>query len=147
MELLHDCRKRMQESYATGQFIYATPRGFEPLRAEPNGFRVHLLNRSDTVSLRHRQQNFDATHISSIHHTVLDASCHRSSRQQHSMDGVTTRLNNYDVKCPDVDHRCGMVSHVFVCVLIFIYCIQYQSVHRWRVLREELGTTYRCIIQ
>ena len=29
----------------------ATPRGFEPLRAEPNGFRVHLLNRSDTVSL------------------------------------------------------------------------------------------------
>ena len=30
----------------------ATPRGFEPLRAEPNGFRVHLLNRSDTVSLK-----------------------------------------------------------------------------------------------
>ena len=29
----------------------ATPRGFEPLRAEPNGFRVHLLNRSDTVSM------------------------------------------------------------------------------------------------
>ena len=29
----------------------ATPRGFEPLRAEPNGFRVHLLNRSDTVSI------------------------------------------------------------------------------------------------
>ena len=28
----------------------ATPRGFEPLRAEPNGFRVHLLSRSDTVS-------------------------------------------------------------------------------------------------
>ena len=29
----------------------STPRGFEPLRAEPNGFRVHLLNRSDTVSV------------------------------------------------------------------------------------------------
>ena len=28
----------------------ATARGFEPLRAEPNGFRVHLLNRSDTLS-------------------------------------------------------------------------------------------------
>ena len=27
-----------------------TPRGFEPPWAEPNGFRVHLLNRSDTVS-------------------------------------------------------------------------------------------------
>ncbi len=32
--------------------VKATPRGFEPLRAEPNGFRAHLLNRSDTVSLR-----------------------------------------------------------------------------------------------
>ena len=29
-----------------------TQRGFEPLRAEPNGFLVHLLNHSDTVSLR-----------------------------------------------------------------------------------------------
>ena len=29
-----------------------TPRGFESLRAEPNGFRVHLLNHSDTVSIR-----------------------------------------------------------------------------------------------
>ena len=28
----------------------STARGFEPLRAEPNGFRVHLLNRSDTLS-------------------------------------------------------------------------------------------------
>ena len=32
----------------------ATPRGFEPLRAEPNGFRAHLLSRSDTVSCRQR---------------------------------------------------------------------------------------------
>ena len=29
---------------------HATPRGFELLRAEPNGFLVHLLNHSDTVS-------------------------------------------------------------------------------------------------
>ena len=28
-----------------------TPRGFEPLRAEPYGFLVHLLNHSDTVSI------------------------------------------------------------------------------------------------
>ena len=28
----------------------ATARGFEPLRAEPNGFRVHFLSRSDTLS-------------------------------------------------------------------------------------------------
>jgi len=27
-----------------------TPKGFEPLRAEPNGFRVYLLSHSDTVS-------------------------------------------------------------------------------------------------
>ena len=30
--------------------VNTTPRGLEPLRAEPNGFRVHLLNHSDTVS-------------------------------------------------------------------------------------------------
>ena len=30
----------------------STPRGFEPLRAEPNGFLVHLLSHSDTVSMR-----------------------------------------------------------------------------------------------
>ena len=30
--------------------LETTPRGFEPLRAEPNGFQVHLLSRSDTVS-------------------------------------------------------------------------------------------------
>ena len=34
-----------------GELWKATARGFQPLRAEPNGFRVHLLNRSDTVSL------------------------------------------------------------------------------------------------
>ena len=28
----------------------ATPKGFEPLRAEPNGFLVHLHRHSDTVS-------------------------------------------------------------------------------------------------
>jgi hypothetical protein len=36
----------------------ATPRGFEPLRAEPNGFRVHLLNRSDTVSYLRTESGF-----------------------------------------------------------------------------------------
>ena len=32
-----------------GELCKATARGFEPLRAEPNGFRVHLLSRSDTL--------------------------------------------------------------------------------------------------
>ena len=35
-----------------GELWKATARGFEPLRAEPNGFQVHLFNRSDTVSTR-----------------------------------------------------------------------------------------------
>ena len=35
---------------AQGWRSKTTPRGFEPLRAEPNGFLVHLLDRSDTVS-------------------------------------------------------------------------------------------------
>ena len=30
--------------------LNTTPVGFEPTRAEPNGFLVHLLNHSDTVS-------------------------------------------------------------------------------------------------
>jgi hypothetical protein len=30
--------------------LNTTPKGFEPLRAEPNGFLVHLLNHSDKVS-------------------------------------------------------------------------------------------------
>ena len=34
----------------TWQMCNATPKGFEPLRAEPNGFLVHLLSHSDTVS-------------------------------------------------------------------------------------------------
>ena len=33
-----------------GELWKATARGFEPLRAEPNGFPVHLLSRSDTLS-------------------------------------------------------------------------------------------------
>ena len=33
-----------------GVLVKSTARGFEPLRAEPNGFRVHLLNRSATLS-------------------------------------------------------------------------------------------------
>ena len=33
-----------------GSAAQATPRGFEPRRAEPNGFRVHVLNRSNALS-------------------------------------------------------------------------------------------------
>ena len=36
--------------YLIGDIHSPTPKGFEPLRAEPNGFLVHLLNHSDTVS-------------------------------------------------------------------------------------------------
>ena len=32
------------------QTCKTTARGFEPLRAEPNGCRIHLLSRSDTLS-------------------------------------------------------------------------------------------------
>ena len=37
-----------------------TPEGFEPSRAKPNGFLVHLLNHSDTVSyIGYRKQSRD----------------------------------------------------------------------------------------
>jgi hypothetical protein len=39
-----------QPQRSPSRSIKSTPRGFEPLRAEPNGFLVHLLSRSDTVS-------------------------------------------------------------------------------------------------
>ena len=54
------CHMGRQHAHAS------TPKGFEPLRAEPNGFLVHLLSHSDTVSsagdlhwlLRHSQSTF-----------------------------------------------------------------------------------------
>ena len=39
------------ERGSLGPLIKTTPRGFEPLWAEPNGFLVHHLNHSVTVSL------------------------------------------------------------------------------------------------
>ena len=41
---------RQRPCAGTGRCRDSTPRGFEPLRAEPNGFQVHLLSHSDTVS-------------------------------------------------------------------------------------------------
>ena len=38
------------QSHRSLATLNSTARGFEPLRAEPNGFRVHLLSRSDTLS-------------------------------------------------------------------------------------------------
>ena len=32
------------------QKVFSTPAGFEPTRDEPNGFQVHRLNHSATVS-------------------------------------------------------------------------------------------------
>ena len=54
------CHMGRQHAHAS------TPKGFEPLRAEPNGFLVHLLSHSDTVSsagdlhwlLKHSQSTF-----------------------------------------------------------------------------------------
>ena len=36
---------------------HATPKGFRPLRPEPNGFPIHLLDRSDTEPLLFRCRN------------------------------------------------------------------------------------------
>ena len=42
------CQPKQRQD--TLQMCNATPKGFEPLRAEPNGFLVHLLSHSDTAS-------------------------------------------------------------------------------------------------
>ena len=55
----------------------ATTKGFEPSRAEPNGFRVHLLNHSDTLSCmqagrRHFEtKHFDARPTTCYEHNAL----------------------------------------------------------------------------
>ena len=51
----------------------STPRGFEPLRAEPNGFLVHHLNHSVTVSRRVLRHEYSPkhTHICMQHHTAM----------------------------------------------------------------------------
>ena len=46
---LHLCT-HMHMILLTYRVCASTPKGFEPLRAEPNGFLIHLLNHSDTVS-------------------------------------------------------------------------------------------------
>ena len=57
-----------------------TARRFEPLRAEPNGFRVHLLNRSDTLSYVHRK-----------HWVVLDSLVATSAWQAVAFRGFLSR--------------------------------------------------------
>ena len=48
VDLLSSCQSDRVDRISN--LIQATPKGFEPLRAEPNGFLVHLLSHSDTVS-------------------------------------------------------------------------------------------------
>ena len=52
-----------------------TPRGFKPLRAEPNGFRVHLLSRSDTVSCDGSLSNWPHKAILEMLRFVASATC------------------------------------------------------------------------
>ena len=46
--------KLLPDCYSKNHFVdrscKATTKGFEPSRAEPNGFLVHLLNHLDTLS-------------------------------------------------------------------------------------------------
>ena len=61
-----------------GCATHAAPRGFEPLRAAPNVFRVHLLNRWDTVSWQ-QSHGMHAkpckTHIARNSATVILCGC------------------------------------------------------------------------
>ena len=46
--------------------VEATARGFEPLRAEPNGFLVHHLNHSVTLSMWKGEEVYHKEHKSTI---------------------------------------------------------------------------------
>ena len=102
-------------------FQKATARGFEPLRAEPNAFRVHLLSRSDTVSIANdyaytilsfictpaRQASYTPTHThadaqtqrrtatrrhaETRKHTERDAGAHRDAHRDAQRHAETQR--------------------------------------------------------
>ena len=71
-------RKRHALEYLSRLWCKSTARGFEPLRAEPNGFRVHLLNHSDTLSY-HNLKSVRTTRISATIGAGLLCAC-RSRR-------------------------------------------------------------------
>jgi hypothetical protein len=49
---LRNAKRREPTQSCLQEIVQATARGFEPLRAEPNGFLVHHLNHSVTLSAR-----------------------------------------------------------------------------------------------
>ena len=59
----------------------STARGFEPLRAEPNGFRVHLLNRSDTLSCHSVKNSF----FSLSERGLWPALCYQAGKKRNSI--------------------------------------------------------------
>ena len=67
--------------------IKATPRGFEPLRAEPNGFLVHLLSHSDKVSYQ------SCNCLPHPHMAIRVAASHKllSSHADHARDPTVTK--------------------------------------------------------
>ena len=73
-KLLPDCDSK---NHLVDRNCKATTKGFEPSRAEPNGFRVHLLNHSDTLSCmqagrRHFEtKHFDARPTTCYEHNAL----------------------------------------------------------------------------
>ena len=73
-KLLPDCDSK---NHFVDRNCKATTKGFEPSRAEPNGFRVHLLNHSDTLSCmqagrRHFEtKHFDARPTTCYEHNAL----------------------------------------------------------------------------
>ena len=79
--------------------VKTTPRGFEPLRAEPNGFLVHLLDRSDTVSVsiwRDRAipaEVFGRGHMSWLVNSAAWGTCYRILFVHKLRQGLFWELN------------------------------------------------------
>ena len=89
--------------------LRSTPRGFEPLRAEPNGFRVHLLNRSDTMSLVWEPLNIDGH--GAVRCVCNDWITHRRPLTGASISGLVVEyivaIDVTRVRFPADAHVCG----------------------------------------
>ena len=88
----------------------ATPRGFEPLRAEPNGFLVHHLNHSVTVSMLQLPQRIHSQRyaLAAIVEYRSNYPKQRGSRKQRLLSIVCgqrcVKLKNDHLECVVTNH-------------------------------------------
>ena len=91
----------------TAQMHASTARGFEPLRAEPNGFRVHLLSRSNPCG--QSPMDFESISLAARTHG-LNAYISRSMYGELQMRLVAHTVNRPIASPLQIHRMCGGVQ-------------------------------------